>query len=431
MSRRSAETILRHVEELTRAAKAGVKPEVDSVKWSMDLEGRLRDRLVACGLITGTSRRQHDLDRRFLEPFIDRYIEERTDARPSTITNYRHAKRWLVEFFGPDRPLAEITPADCDRFQRFLNDGERLALSTAEKILKRAKTMFRHAVRDRILEENPFEDLKLSGAVNRDRDAFIDRDKARWILNACPDADWKAIFSLSRFGGLRAPSEVLTLKWDDIDWDSGQIRIDSPKTGLRTCPLFPELAEVLGNAYNESTRHHKYVVRQYRGAGKNLRTRLIRIVSDAGLKPWPKLFVNLRASRRTELQEQFPDHVVNSWLGHSSRVAEKHYLQITPDHWAKAIGGNAGGNIRANQQGSTAISGGQNAENLLPDGSRFPEILALAPRVVLYANTGSLNWEPFVSTTYVDRPNSCFTHGNRFRPFLRLQESRKHRSLTG
>ena len=56
--------------------------------------------------------------------------------------------------------------------------------------------------------------------------------------------------------------------------------------------------------------------------------------------------MNLRATRRTELQELFPDHVVNSWMGHSSRVAEKHYLQVTPDHWSKAIGGNAGGNIR-------------------------------------------------------------------------------------
>ena len=46
--------------------------------------------------------------------------------------------------------------------------------------------------------------------------------------------------------------------------------------------------------------------------------------------------MNLRSTRRTELQESFPDHVVNKWLGHSGKVAEKHYLQVTEEHWRKA-----------------------------------------------------------------------------------------------
>jgi len=60
-------------------------------------------------------------------------------------------------------------------------------------------------------------------------------------------------------------------------------------------------------------------------------------VERAGVKAWPKMFVNLRSSRRTELQEQYPDHVINAWLGHSGAVAAKHYLQTTDEHWARAI----------------------------------------------------------------------------------------------
>ncbi len=41
--------------------------------------------------------------------------------------------------------------------------------------------------------------------------------------------------------------------------------------------------------------------------------------------------------RRTELQEVFPDHAVNKWLGHSGKVAEKHFLQLAEEHWGKAI----------------------------------------------------------------------------------------------
>lgn len=45
------------------------------------------------------------------------------------------------------------------------------------------------------------------------------------------------------------------------------------------------------------------------------------------------MILNLRSSRRTELQEKFPSHVINEWIGHSSATAEKHFLQVTDDHW--------------------------------------------------------------------------------------------------
>jgi hypothetical protein len=73
-----------------------------------------------------------------------------------------------------------------------------------------------------------------------------------------------------------------------------------------------------------------------------------RIIQSAGLIPWPRLFNNLRSTRRTELQEAFPSHVIDSWLGHSTKVAEKHYLQVTDDHWkaANSIGSPTGSPIK-------------------------------------------------------------------------------------
>jgi hypothetical protein len=66
------------------------------------------------------------------------------------------------------------------------------------------------------------------------------------------------------------------------------------------------------------------------------------IVTDAtGLEPWPKLFHNLRATRQTELQERFPSHVVCKWIGNSSMIAAKHYLQVTEEHFRAATAPNA------------------------------------------------------------------------------------------
>gem|GEM_PF-4883286 len=41
----------------------------------------------------------------------------------------------------------------------------------------------------------------------------------------------------------------------------------------------------------------------------------------------------MRASRATELVKEFPEHVVTAWMGHSKRIAQKHYLQVTEEDY--------------------------------------------------------------------------------------------------
>lgn len=59
---------------------------------------------------------------------------------------------------------------------------------------------------------------------------------------------------------------------------------------------------------------------------------------EAGLRPWPKPWQNLRSSRATELADKFPSHVCAAWLGHTEAVADEFYRQVTDDHFARAIG---------------------------------------------------------------------------------------------
>ena len=65
-------------------------------------------------------------------------------------------------------------------------------------------------------------------------------------------------------------------------------------------------------------------------------THFCRIIERAGLKPWPKLWQNLRSTRQTELAEEFPSHVVCAWMGNSRDVAREHYLQVTDEHFERA-----------------------------------------------------------------------------------------------
>ena len=42
--------------------------------------------------------------------------------------------------------------------------------------------------------------------------------------------DWRLIFTLSRYGGFRCPSEVLSLRRQDIDCESGEVHVTAAKT---------------------------------------------------------------------------------------------------------------------------------------------------------------------------------------------------------
>jgi len=332
---RLAETVAGHCEALGKARSANVPPDPAALAWANGTDGGLRENLVAWGLADPVSPKLSTDAGRLLGPFLDAYIAGRTDLRPGTIEQYQHGRRLLVAYFGERHPLRSITPADADRWRRWLSADKGLAVATVSKFVKRAKTMLAEAARDRLLPESPFAGLKGGDESNHDRHRFIGPDLSSRVLEACPDADWRLVFTLARWGGLRCPSEVLGLRWADVDWAAGRLRIESPKTGLRFCPMFPEIRAALADAFELAPDGAVYCVGRYHGA-ENLRTQFGRILERAGVVPWPKPFINLRSTRRTELQERFADHVVNSWLGHSGAVAAKHYLQVTDEHWERA-----------------------------------------------------------------------------------------------
>jgi hypothetical protein len=160
------------------------------------------------------------------------------------------------------------------------------------------------------------------------------------------------IIALARYGGLRTPSETLSLKWSHVDWENNRMHIPEPKVehhdgrGVRQCPLFPELRSILEEAWDLYGDSSEYVVdaAAYRAAAMkesgwqnaNLRTQLLKLLEKAGVDPWPRLFHSMRASRQTELEREFPTYVVCAWLGNSEKIAKESYLLVTEDHFATA-----------------------------------------------------------------------------------------------
>ena len=126
-----------------------------------------------------------------------------------------------------------------------------LAPTTIHKHIQVARSLFRAMLRRKLISENPFEGVKAAAAGIKDRQQFVTRAEIAHVLDACPDHHWQTIVALSRFGGLRTPSETLSVRWQDVDWETDRIIVQSPMTehhagkASRTIPLFAELRPYL------------------------------------------------------------------------------------------------------------------------------------------------------------------------------------------
>jgi len=336
ITQRSAEAMKIRVENLICAAITNHTMDDETARWVASLDEIMVDRLAAAGLIP---RR----DSMKLKSFLDAFIESRCDTKASTRLVYGHTRRNLISHFGANKPLREITPGDADEWRlSLIKQG--LADNTVRRRCGIAKQFFAVAKRKELIAKNPFIDLKAAVQANISRMYYISRAESEAVLQACPDAQWRLLFALSRYGGLRCPSEHLALKWSDVDWARNRITVHSPKTehhpgqAYRQIPLFPELLPYLREVFEQAEPGTVHVITRYRCPCSNLRTQLYRIIKRAGLEAWPKLFQNLRSTRETELAETYPLHVVCAWMGNSQPVAAKHYLQVTDDHFDIAAG---------------------------------------------------------------------------------------------
>ncbi|MFM8579042.1 MAG: tyrosine-type recombinase/integrase [Planctomycetaceae bacterium] len=171
------------------------------------------------------------------------------------------------------------------------------------------------------------------------------------VLERCPGVFWRLVIVLGRHAGLRIPSEVAALTWDDFAWDTGRLTVRSPKTArheghaVRLVPICPELRAILIDAYEQAAEGDTLILPRMLTGASNLRTTFTKIITRSGHKPWPRLFQNLRASCATDWVEKYPNHVVAKWLGHSPMIAATHYLQTREHHFEDVVNGGGNGQL--------------------------------------------------------------------------------------
>ncbi len=349
--KKQAETILSHVETIVTSQSAKVSPPIETSIWLGGVGGKLHAKLVKHGLAAErqVTAEHKDEDKRHddeLGQFLKDYIEKRTDVGVGTKKVYGHTQRNLTAYFGASRKLKSITSADADDFRLWLADNEHLAEATLRKRCSVARQFFRRAKKAKLIDENPFGEMKniSVGSSPEERMYFLSAEDTEKVFAAIPSKqiNLRTIFALTRWGGMRCPSEPAALKWGHVDWVKGRMTVLSPKTGKRETPIFPELRPFLAAAFRHAeslglARAGDLVITRGDGA-TNWRSGLEDAIRGAGMEPWPKLFQNLRSTRETELMKQFPIATACKWLGNSAKVALAHYNQVTDADFEAALG---------------------------------------------------------------------------------------------
>jgi integrase len=335
MSRKNAEGVRGHIERILAAQQFGGILEAATQEWLLSVPEKFKARMRRAGLLG--SREVLTLGQ-----WTQLYIDQREDLGPTTKERLTYARTLLFLKFKENQPLNSITPGDADQYRNFLSN--RFGDNTVRRQCARVKQFFRAAVRRKLITENPFGDMKnLTVRANKARDYFVTEAEAKTVLAACANTRWRLMFALARWGGLRIPSEATSLAWSDINFVEKRFVVRSPKTkryqsGIRVVPLFPELLEhfedmrELAPEFDPQKPETSLVF-----GGKPLnQQKLPEVIAKAGIKPWTKVWMNLRATRATELAATHPEHVVVAWLGHTPQVAREHYLRVTEMDFERA-----------------------------------------------------------------------------------------------
>ncbi|MCA9190600.1 MAG: site-specific integrase [Planctomycetales bacterium] len=338
---RDGESMAAKVEHIVSRKVQASSPDVAVAHWIAGLSDKLHSKLVKLDLVPARepSEPQAELaaadavQMPTIKHWTNSYIEQHP-GKERTILNLKQSAKNLCTYFKPDKALDSFTAGDAERFRKWLQ-GKGLAENTVRCRIRRAKQFFNAAMKDELLERNPFAAEKSVVGGNDSRLFMVPAEWIETLIRKAPCEDWRIILAFARYAGMRA-HECCMQRWEDIDLANNRMVIRSNKTPpIRSCPIFPELRPHLLRAREMAPTGAEYVQTRY-SPDSNLRTTLLKIITAAKLVPWPRLMQNLRATRETELLAKYPAKDVTSWLGNSPSVATKHYAMATQESFIRA-----------------------------------------------------------------------------------------------
>jgi len=279
---------------------------------------------------------------------VTEYLEwSRSNKKASSHTRDQYSVNHLKRYFG-NRVIGVITRRDAERYIAKRRDTEigpedrkrKISPATINRELCCLKNMFRKAVDWGYLAINPVWGIKQTKETPPEFE-FLTYEEADRLVEVCAP-HIKTFLVLALHTGMRK-SEMLNLKWVDVNFQTGFITVKETKNHEnRHIPMNEIVVEALG-------RHHRrmingklcgLVLSNEKGEPyTNLRKSFGTALTDAG--------VTSKHIRIHDLRHTFASHMVMGGvdigtvaklLGHNDVKVTMRYTHLAPDHLQAAVG---------------------------------------------------------------------------------------------
>lgn len=272
----------------------------------------------------------------------DAFLAAREGAiAPATLKTYRAAFALLVNSIS-GMLVTGIGPRDIESWQSALIRAgyER---TTVRSYLKAVSALFAWLETSELITSNPVKRVRLVRQTEKTRQ-ILTWEHASALIDVVDSPEYRLGVGLAIYAGLRR-SEVIALRWDNIDENAGIIRVANTATWTtksgraRETVILPALQPLIEGC----PRPGSYVVMDPRhGETRTAREQgLVRAFerarATAGL-PKSLRFHDLRGSFATELLQRFPPAVVQQILGHADvQTTMRFYSRIDPQRAVEIV----------------------------------------------------------------------------------------------
>ena len=271
---------------------------------------------------------------------LDRYLEYgRVTKKASTSKAEGYLGKQIRAVFG-DVYLKDVTP---EKVQMYLEGklAARLSASTANYHLSILKHSFSMAIKWGLLQTNPLSEVKLPVKINNARQRYLTPEEITRLLEMCTP-HWRNVALVALYTGMRK-GEILTLRWDQIDWTGGFARLPDTKNGdARLVPLSSAALQVFRGLQEQAITSdlqspHVFVnPKTKRPYNPTSHKTWDRILKSAGFDDLH--FHDLRHTMASHLRMSGVDLLtIGEILGHRDLRMTKRYAHIAPAHKLAAV----------------------------------------------------------------------------------------------
>jgi integrase len=259
-----------------------------------------------------------------------RPFAERTKSE-SSLRSEKCTMKKLLEYFG-SRKLTQIAPYDVERYM--LKRGKEVSPSTVNRSYALISHMLNKAVDWGYIKDNPCRRVKpFKEPPGRVR--YLSGSERVRLLDACSGM-LKDVVLTALLTGMRK-GELMSLTWDDIDFERGEIILTRTKNNeRRIIPVGKDLLLVLQRLHNERPHAH-YVFskpdgRPYGNWRKAFETACV----QAGIKNFR--FHDLRHTFASYLaMAGHSAFTIQRLMGHKTIVMAQRYTHLSQAHLRDAV----------------------------------------------------------------------------------------------